>query len=452
MIRKGLRKLKHLKNYQTDVLYSKYSAELSAFEQKSYTEKKQIQQEKLRSILAYAKEHTAYYANILKDQKIASIDISAVPILDKDIIKSQNQELLSDQKVLAVKDTSGGTTGEPIIVWHDKDFQQRARAYSELYYRLAAGRTAPSRKLLKLWGSERDVLRGSQGLVNIFKNYINNTIVLNSFKMAEPIMDRYISKLNDYKPDIIEAYASSMVELTRFIETHNKSIHQPSGIIVSAGTLYEFMEKSIRAVFPTAVLINRYGSRETGNMAFSCNGRKDLHITMLSHYLEVVDDQGRVLPDGTEGNLLVTSLANTAMPVIRYAIGDRATMSRNTRCPHCGWEGDILEEVVGRTVDVFKTRSGNTIPAEYFIHMIGVVNNKKKNWIKKFQLIQQSLDNLELNIVLSPGYSAVPAEEQKGIALAISKVLPEATIKWNLVDDISHDKSGKVRFIISKVK
>jgi phenylacetate-CoA ligase len=75
--------------------------------------------------------------------------------------------------------------------------------------------------------------------------------------------------------------------------------------------------------------------------------------------LEVLDDSGQSLPAGREGNLVVTSLVNRAMPLIRYLTGDRGTLLPES-C-RCGCSSPLLGIVTGRIGDVLVLNGGQRI-------------------------------------------------------------------------------------------
>jgi phenylacetate-CoA ligase len=263
--------------------------------------------------------------------------------------------------------------------------------------------------------------------------------------MTREDLRSFATMISNYKPDVIEAYVQSIYEIARYVNKEKLVLFKPKGIIVSAGTLYDFMADEINKAFGVPIY-NRYGSREVGDIANSCGRKDSLHISMLTHYIEVTDGKGEPLPDGEVGDIVVTSLTNYAMPLIRYMIGDRGILRRNSICPYCGWQGDILQKVTGRTVDVFRSSDGTLIDGEYFTHLFYF-----REWVQKFQIIQETENKMTINIVKENGFDKIPEGDKNEISRAIHVVMPDIILNWNEVSDIVYDISGKVRFTISKV-
>ncbi len=94
-----------------------------------------------------------------------------------------------------------------------------------------------------------------------------------------------------------------------------------------------------------------------------------LWVSPWANYLEIVDDAGNRVTDGTRGAILITSLTNKAMPIIRYKIGDLGILApANTRTN--AYNGQVLEDVLGRITDLFQTKDGASVPGYYFIMLL----------------------------------------------------------------------------------
>ncbi len=335
----------------------------------------------LRSMLEFCSAHVPYYQAVLRefapeDFSTPEIILGQLPILTKTLIRDNFDELKS--RDLAQRqwryNTSGGSTGEPIRFIQDQEYAERSAALTELYSAWLGCEVGESQLLL--WGSERDLFYGKPPLKTRLGNWLRNTQTLNAFQMTTERMRDYLATINRVRPRLIIAYAQAIYELAKFAEAEKMTVVPQHAILTSAGTLYPFMREKIEQIFGCRVF-NRYGSREVGLIACERPGFSGLVASPQSNYIEIVDSQGNPLPYGVEGEILVTNLFNRAMPLIRYAIGDRGMLADPASSGGNGRQ--ILTKVSGRNVDAFRTAEGGLIDGEYFTHLLYF-----RPWLSKF--------------------------------------------------------------------
>jgi phenylacetate-CoA ligase len=401
----------------------------------------------LRIMLEHCRRSVPYYARLLRDAP-ARIDdpfqyLSRLPLLTKSLIREQFKELQSADIAnrRCYFNTSGGSTGEPIRLIQDYEYRERSRAVTMMYSTWAG--KDPADLEIRVWGSERDVIEGTSGILAKIRNAGTNTRILNAFRMTPENMRAYLRAIDRAKPKLIVAYAQALYELAKFAEQENIRVSPQNAILTSAGTLYSFMREKIEAVFGAKVF-NRYGSREVGDIASECASHQNLHIAPTGCVIEIVDEDGRRVPDGVEGNILVTCLTNFAMPLVRYQIGDRGVMSTDEICA-CGRRGPMLKAVLGRNVDAFRTADGTLIDGEYFTHLLYF-----RDWVHRFQVVQKSFAHVEFKVV--PLHRDVHKSEFEDIAMKTRLVLgTDCNVSLEFVDDLPPSRSGKFRYTISEV-
>lgn len=410
-----------------------------------------VTRQELVRLLTHCQQSVPYYAEVMARlgdsfKQTPEAYLTEFPILTKEMVHRHFEALKSAD--LARRrwhyNSSGGSTGEPVKIIQDQDYEDRQMGIQDLSLNWA-GRELGEPAVF-LWGSERDLLQGSVGLKMKLLNQFSGSTLLNAFRMSPERMQAYLELLNAKRPKLIVAYAQAIYELAQFAAATGVAVAPQTAILTSASVLYPFMREKIEAVFGCKVF-DRYGCREAGDIACECQYHTGLHVFPWGSYVEIVDDEGRPVPPGTEGNILITSLLNYAMPLIRYKIGDRGALATAENCP-CGRKGQFLLRVNGRTLDDFRMKNGRVIPGLYFVHMIGVVLNSGA--IKQFQVIQEDYERVRLLIVKRHEEDTVDSLPIKAV---IEKVMgPEVQLNTEYVGDIPPSPSGKYRYTISQVQ
>lgn len=426
---------------------------LKQFEKHSIEKNLEIQKKNLEEILLHSWKHVPYYtselerASVIVNGKVVLENFTKIPILNKEILKRNFDLLISKDNYLKKRkkylNSSGGSTGEPTKFYQDQHYKIQELASKWLFFTYITDYPC---KHITLWGSERDIISRKFDLRKRIVNKLERRLILNSFQMTQDNMGEYVKKINKFRPKIIESYVQPIYELAIFIKNNDLEVFFPEGIITSAGTLYPEMEKLIKEVFQCSVL-NRYGSREIGDVACSCERNKGLHVNIINNYIEILNDNLKPVKPGEIGQIYITKLTNFTMPLIRYKIGDLGIPSENLFC-ECRRGFPLIKFVEGREMSVFRTREGSIIPAEFFIHFIGVVFNE--GIISKFQVIQNSFESITIKFVLEK--PILFEKKKKQISETIRKVMgKDCEIIWEQVNEIEPLPSGKYLYTYSKL-
>lgn len=412
-------------------------------------ENKKIQRKKLYKLIKYAGQNIPYYQRIIKEQNLRFSedtifkDIKKFPILTKEIIRTNFDELYKFRDNTYYRNSSGGSTGEPVIFYQDSDYFAWNTAAKILFDEWAGRKIGES--MVKLWGSMQDISEGGQGFKGYLRQQLSGVTTLAPTRMNEKNMYEHVQRINHIKPRLILAYPNSLGEIARFIQNHDLSIYSPRAVMTSACVLFPEIRKNIEDVFQTT-LFNRYGSREVGDVACNCKTSPGLHLIPDIHYVEIVDENVKEVNKGERGEIIITVLTNYTMPLIRYKIGDGAILS-NRDCK-CGHGLPLLEKVEGRIVGHFKNKCGDIIGGGLFFTILLFRKN-----IKQFQIIQEAIDYIIINLVLMDKTKLKDMDKDfEEINQIIRKVMGNDTkIKYNIVNEIKPSPSGKFMYSFSKI-
>lgn len=186
---------------------------------------------------------------------------------------------------------------------------------------------------------------------------------------------------------VIERYGLDSMPSLRYIETTGEMLFPP---------MRKYVQEKMKVI-----IADQYGCNELNSIAFECI-QGHLHCMEENVSIEIVDDEGNLLPDGEEGDIVVTSLNNFAMPLIRYRVGDRGRFL--TKKCECGEKGKVLELTTGRSNDLVIDREGNLLNAYIFARSVENANKIYEHAILQFKVVQHAVDDFEIFLVLDEEY------------------------------------------------
>ncbi len=399
------------------------------------------QNKRLQNILQHAVIHSPYYRklweqhNITIEEQFDITRLATLPLLERENLQESWREILCTNAANVFKNATGGSTGNPVNFFQDENYAKWSEAHNLLF--LSWLDIHPADRTAVIWGADRDLSNLSFG--DKLYNRIHRIKQLNSFAMSDELLEQFINEINRFRPVYIYGYASSLHLTARFINNTKPLTFTPKAVRSSAEMLYDFQRKEIERAFRTNVY-NFYGSREINNLAAECPAHKGLHIFASGRIVEIVDDNGQPVPDGTVGNIVVTDLTNYSFPFIRYKIGDLAVKMPSDSVPcSCGRTYPRLERIEGRSTDIIVI-NGQYIHGEYFTHLF-----YGKPEIKQFQVVQETADSLLIRVVST--------DENPNLDDIIKSIKTKAgsniSVTVVFVDEIPPLPSGKHRFTIS---
>jgi phenylacetate-CoA ligase len=259
-----------------------------------------------------------------------------------------------------------------------------------------------------------------------------------------PIFDpveSILESLKNLKPAVIFTYPSMLLLLSKEIEEQNISGINPRLVFTSGETLSDSDKKKISSIFKTDVY-SMYGTEENGLIAFECKKHAGYHVVNNAAIVEIIK-KDRNVEEGEYGEIVVTSLFNYTMPLIRYNIGDIGTFT-NTKCD-CGRGLPLIKSIEGRTDDFLILPSGRKISPR----LINVIEDIPG--VSRYKTVQEAKDRIVVNLVKGKGFSQETINEIKKHIKA-GCLGEEVKVVVKLVEKLSINRRGKLRAVISNVK
>jgi len=353
-----------------------------------------FQKKRLIDLLSEVFLYSDWYKSIMKEQNITLEQIKTspykvlkkMPFLSKEDRKNYVNEISNKKRKAIVKDFTSGTTGSPTINFLDKESLQRSFALWKRYL-----------KTIGINKEDKSIRFSGKIIVNPNKkkppfwvyNYVEKQLFMSTYHLTENNLKFYIEKLNSFQPKFIDGYPSAIYIIANYILNNNITLNfNLKAISVTAETLYEFQRKKIEEAFSCKVY-NQYASSEGSPIISECkNG--NLHLNLDSGIFEFFDNNDKPINSGV-ANLVVTSLENFKIPLIRYKIGDTILIENNLKKCQCGSNMPIIKNIIGREDDILWTKEKGYVGRMDTAY-------KNVNGIIRGQLIQENPNKLIVNL------------------------------------------------------
>jgi phenylacetate-CoA ligase len=400
---------------------------------------------RLKTLLTAASEHVAYYRDLFirlgfdPRAVTSTADLQRLPFLDKATIRAHTESLKSDQAQDLARFNTGGSSGEPLIffignerVSHDVAAKWRATRW----WGVNIGDPE-----IVLWGSPIELT--SQDRVRQFRDALMRTKLLPAFEMSPEKVAGFITEIRAMRPKMLFGYPSAFAHIARHAQDHGIRLDD-IGIkvaFVTSERLYDHQRELIQKVFGCPVA-NGYGGRDAGFIAHQCPAG-GMHLTHEDIIVEIIDAEGRVLPAGESGEIVVTHLATKDFPFIRYRTGDIGVL--DDKLCACGRTLPLMKEVQGRSTDFLVAQNGTVMHGLSLIYIV-----RDLPGVRQFKIVQESLDLTRILLVTDAEFDTahLPNIERGGKA----RLGENVTVEVSLVDEIPPEKSGKYRYVVSRVE
>ncbi|MDL2280757.1 phenylacetate--CoA ligase [Selenomonadales bacterium OttesenSCG-928-I06] len=351
-----------------------------------------LQEERLLKVVKYTYENVPFYNELLKEHKISPQDIKSKADISKlPFITKQNMRERYPHGMLAVPikklsrfHTSSGTTGRPTAVAytaHDLDIWAEVLARS-----LAAGGLCEESifQVTVKYG----LFTGGLGMQSAAEK-IGATIIPSSTGNTA----RQIMLMKDFGTTHFIATPSYALFLRETMDAEGISIDELNiqSVFCGAEAWSEDMRRELERQYKVKTY-DIYGLSEIIGPGVSCDcpEQNGLHIQEDHFYLEVIDPEtGEVLPEGEEGELVITTLTKEAMPMIRYRTRDLTRLYRD-KCP-CGRTTLKMKRVMARSDDMLIIRGVNMFPSQVESVLLGM-----GILAPHYQLVVDRINNLDI--------------------------------------------------------
>ena len=402
---------------------------------KSCEELRELQHNNMSKLLSFAVSQSRYYRQLGIDLSRDSFKaVKQFPMLTKQIINDHRDDIICGEKSNLIKNESSGSSGQRTTVYADKLSHSTTLAIQTLLWEWAGYTLGES--ILQLG------IEPNRGFVKKIKDIILRTDYQPSYFLNETSTISVLNRYRNRNGAIFGGFASGLFSYAQFATDAGLEDVTFRTVISWGDKLFPHYRSVIEKCFHTKVF-DTYGCAEGFVIAGQCE-KMNYHIITPHVFVEIVDDDGKEVPTGEIGNVLLTRLDSFAMPLIRYKLGDLAIAGDPNLVCSCGRGFPLLGGVIGRETDIVRTRSGKQMIVHFFTGIFERISE-----IKQFRVVQTTLDEIDIEYVPANGFSSAALEHARNL---IHGYLKEPfRINFKKVDSIDPTGSGKPKFIESRL-
>lgn len=299
-------------------------------------------------------------AGIRAPEDIKSLDaVRDIPFTTKDDLRASYPEgmLAVDKSRVVRLHTSSGTTGMPTVIYHT---QSDLDHWTELV----------TRGLTACGMTHRDVFQNmmTYGLFTggLGLHYGAERLGALVIPAGAGNTRRQLQLMKDFHTTVLHATPNYMLHVMLKLSEYGFSLNDfsLSKVFLGAEPYTENARRKIEDFYHIDAY-NCYGLSELNGpgVAMECERKDELHVWEDSYFVEIIDpDTGELLPDGQEGELVLTTLRREATPLFRYRTRD---LTRLIPSPcACGRTHRRIARITGRSDDMLIINGVNVFPSQ----------------------------------------------------------------------------------------
>ena len=387
------------------------------------------QSDRLHYLLDRARYRVPHYKALWAARSEGAIPFDEWPVLTKDELRNDAVSFVADDCRVSrmFHDHTSGTTGSSLDLWLTRETVTRWYALFE----------ARCRRWYGVSRHDRWAILGGQMVVPVRQqkppfwvwNAGLNQLYLSSYHLSPELIDSYLAAILRYRVTYILGYPSALYRLAlRALQLGRKDIELKVAV-TNAEPVYDYQRSAIAEAFSCPVR-ETYGMAELVGAGSECE-EGSMHQWPEVGIIEIDKDE-----TDSSGEFICTGLFNADMPLIRYRVGDRGTLS-DRKC-ECGRGLPVIEIVAGRTDDGLFSRDGRAVGRLDPVF-------KADLRIEEAQIIQKSLSEILVKVVPSDGFGT---REGDLLTTRIQDRLGDMNVRLEMVASIPRTSRGKFRAVI----
>ncbi len=405
-----------------------------------------FQVKRIKELLEYSYHYSPFFEKRFNDagfnfEQFKYLDeLKNIPLLTRNDLQNNLKEIITTELDLSKcsKGSSSGSTGHPVLYYHDK-IGTSANKAAVLFGKFLGGYNLGD-PWINIWGNPTAVNVDWKKPGSRLKKFFSNesrfpAYRLNTLNQFENLYELVLNK----KPKFIYGYTNAIFLFSKYLEEKSVKLDFVKGVLTTAENLQPFQKNKIEERL--GKVYDQFGCSEINGIAVQT--KFDEYYSVLDPH--VVVEYGEVVdPINNVKKIIITDLQNRILPFIRYENGDLAAPYENNDFASSKLKYSKFKTIDGRISDIIKLPNGGSLVVPSFF---GSRMLKNIDGIKQYQIIKFN-DKISVNLIIDGELSS---DSKKIIQDTLSDYIPkEITTELVFNNEIIYSSNGKFKLFVDR--
>jgi phenylacetate-CoA ligase len=409
--------------------YKRAITTIESLESAGLDERKEFAAKRMQTVLAYAKR-TAYGRASLADAQ----SIDDCPFLEKEALRDNPADFLATAGWRTSSASTGGTTGVPLKLYRSL----QSATFEQAFLDWLALRCAVDLRRAKIAVLRGDNLKDPSDKQPPFWKFTHGDrrMVMSTNHLDQSSAGHYCEALKSFRPDVLQAYPTSLESLCRLIRNANLELRLPFVMTSSELLPTEHRKTAIETL--GCKLVDYYGQAERVNFAYSFEPESYLFSPAYA-YNELLP-----IEDSFVFEIVGTAFWNLAMPLVRYRTGDLIRFDvkpTSAELDEVRYGVRPFRGIMGRSGDYLVTPDGG--------HLMGIDHFPRDvENVARMQVIQEARDFVRVLYLPASGFTNTNLQQiQANVA---AKLPASMSVRFEEVTELERTAQQKTPYVIKR--
>jgi phenylacetate-CoA ligase len=405
------------------------------------------QRTRIRRTVAHAYKHVPYYRETMDrcglrpGDLVTASDLDKLPLIEREQVQRDPEYFVSTAEPIDryLRSRTGGSSGRPVTVYRDSFARIQGATHRRRWLSFVSklvGKRRPRVVVISTGGGRGQATNRAFLARRLIQAW--SGVPERRFSIFDPPA-QHVAAINEFRPDLIGAFGSYIEALFVHLHRTGQRLDGPKLVLYWGDALSQSARRLIQEEFGLPAF-SVYSAKEAFHIGFECDQHRGYHLNVDLNPLRLIDDSGGTVPDGENGEVVVSNLVNRATILLNYRLGDVAAKVPG-QCP-CGRSLPLLSYLEGRTDDWLRSPSGALRHPQAVRTLF-----TQEPGVLRYQVVQRSPSDFAASLVVDDGCDQAVLRRRLERKL-VERLGDGTTTEISFVDSLPRTARGKVLTVV----